>query len=106
MLPLPAVLLGLAVDDTFHLLWPLRGRGRPTRLTLARSAMRTGPPVLATTAVLALSVATLAFSGLAPNRELGLLLAGGLVAALACDLTLIPAALATTSRCRSARRSR
>jgi hypothetical protein len=97
VLPLPAVLLGLAVDDTLHLLWPLRaGRRR-----LVRGALRAGPPALATTAVLAGSVATLAFSGLAPNRELGLLLAAGLVLALACDLSLVPA-LATSSGRRSA----
>lgn len=94
MLPLPAVLLGLAVDDTFHLLWPLRGRRRPGRLSLARSALRTGPPVLATTAVLIGCVSTLALSGLVLNRELGLLLAAGLLFALACDLSLVPALLA------------
>jgi len=113
MLPLPAVLLGLAVDDTFHLLWPLRGRPRPARLALVRSALRTGPPVLATTAILAGCVSTLALSGLEPNRELGLLLAAGLVVALGCDLSLVPALLAapeplasTSSGRRSAPRPR
>jgi len=91
MLPLPAVLLGLAVDDTIHLLWPLRGGGNPRRLSLVRGALRAGPPVLATTAVLACCVATLALSDLEPNRELGLLLSLGLVFAIACDLSLVPA---------------
>ncbi|MHC5050668.1 MAG: RND transporter family protein [Planctomycetota bacterium] len=92
VLPLPAVLLGLAVDDTVHLLWPLR-RGR--RLELG--ALRAGPALLATTAVLACSVGTLMLSGLQTNFELGLLLPAGLLLALACDVSLLPALL-TVSR--------
>ncbi|MHC4164524.1 MAG: RND transporter family protein [Planctomycetota bacterium] len=88
VLPLPAVLLGLAVDDTVHLLWPLRGGRR-----LDRGALRSGPALLATTAVLACSVGTLMLSGLQINRELGLLLPAGLLLALACDLSLLPALL-------------
>jgi predicted RND superfamily exporter protein len=88
VLPLPAVLLGLAVDDTVHLLWPLRVGRR-----FDRGALRSGPALLATTAVLACSVGTLMLSGLQINRELGLLLPAGLVLALACDLSLLPALL-------------
>jgi len=93
VLPLPAVLLGLAVDDTVHLLWPLRGGRR-----FDRGALRAGPALLATTAVLACSVGTLMLSGLQINRELGLLLPAGLLAALACDLSLLPALLTVWRR--------
>jgi predicted RND superfamily exporter protein len=93
VLPLPAVLLGLAVDDTVHLLWPLR-RGR----RLALGALRAGPALLATTAVLACSVGTLMLSGLQVNRELGLLLPAGLLLALVCDLSLLPALLTVSRR--------
>jgi len=93
LLPLPAVLLGLAVDDTVHLLWPLRG-GRP----LGRGALRSGPALLATTVVLACSVGTLMLSGLQINRELGLLLPAGLLVALAGDLSLLPALLTVWRR--------
>jgi hypothetical protein len=91
MLPLPAVLFGLAVDDTIHLLWPLRGRRAARPSSLARGAFRAGPPVLATTAVLCGSVLALALSDLVPNRQLGLLLAAGLAFAVLCDLSLVPA---------------
>jgi hypothetical protein len=53
--------------------------------------------VLATTAVLALCLATLSLSGLLHSRQLGQLLAAGLLFALACDLSLVPALLAPTS---------
>ncbi|MHC4550467.1 MAG: MMPL family transporter [Planctomycetota bacterium] len=102
VLPLPAVLLGLAVDDTVHLLWPLRGRRPSGRRLIARGALRAGPALLATTVVLAGCVGTMTLSGLQVNRELGLLLPAGLLLALACDLSLVPALL-TSSRRRSAR---
>ena len=103
LVALPAVLLALAVDDTLHLLWPLRGRARPGRRLLHRGVREAAPAVLATTVVLAACVATLLLSGLRANRDLGLLLPVGLLLAVACDLSLVPALL-TGSRRRSARR--
>jgi hypothetical protein len=101
VIPLPAVLLGLAVDDTVHLLWPARSEGRGA----TRGARRAGPALLATTAVLAACIATMMLSGLQVNREIGLLLPAGLVLALACDLSLVPALLRANPE-RSARSPR
>jgi len=102
LIPLPAILLGLAVDDTVHLLWPLRGRARRGRRILAKGIFRAGPALLATTVILAGCVGTMTLSGLQLNRELGLLLPAGLFLALLCDLSLVPALL-TFSRRRSIR---
>jgi predicted RND superfamily exporter protein len=98
VIPLPAVLLGLAVDDTVHLLWPARRGGRGASRGVSRGAARAGPALLATTAVLAACIASMTLSGLRVNRELGLLLPAGLLLALACDLSLVPALLRGSSR--------
>jgi predicted RND superfamily exporter protein len=92
------VLLGLAVDDTVHLLWPARRGGRGASRGVSRGAARAGPALLATTAVLAACIASMTLSGLRVNRELGLLLPAGLLLALACDLSLVPALLRGSSR--------
>jgi len=104
LLPLPAILFALAVDDTLHLLWAARGRAVPARAHVERGALRAGPAVLATTAVLAACVGTLLPSGLQANRDLALLLPAGLLLALLCDLAFVPAWLRGPRR-RSARPS-
>ncbi len=97
LLPLPAVLFGLAVDDSIHLLWPWRHPSVSAKRPALAAARQAGPALLATTATLAGGIATLSLSGLQPNRELGFMLPLGLFIALACDLTLLPA-LITISR--------
>ncbi|HEX6885433.1 MAG TPA: MMPL family transporter [Planctomycetota bacterium] len=81
LLPLPAVLLGIGMDDGIHLCFHPRGRARFDAL----------PAILGTTALVATCVASLAWTSFATNRAFGLLLAGGLLLALAADLTLLPA---------------
>lgn len=95
LLPLPIVLLGLAVDDSLHLLWRAHGTVRHASLTA----------ILATTALVAGSVATLAASSFTAGRVFGPLLALGLVLALALDLSLLPA-LVRGSRRRAPRSAR
>ena len=115
LLGLPVVLFSIAVDDTIHLLWPLRrgalrcgalrhrtqhralGGVRDAAILL-RAVRRTGPALLATTLVLAGCTATSGLSRLVQNREAGLLLAFGLLVALLCDLTLLPALVAVARR--------
>ena len=46
---------------------------------------------MATTCVLAGAIGTMALSGIQTNYYLGLLIPAGLVLALACNLTLLPA---------------
>ncbi len=89
LLPLPGVLLGLALDDSVHLLWRPRGAG---------GTLRALPAVLATTLLVAACVATLAWTSFVTNRAFGLLLAFGLVTALAADLTLLPALVRRSRR--------
>jgi predicted RND superfamily exporter protein len=102
LIPLPAVLVCLAVDDSVHLLWPLRTPVTHQWRHIDAGARQAGPALLATTVMLAACVGILGLSGLQANRDLGFLLAVGLVVALACDLSLLPALL-TISRRKSAR---
>ncbi|RLJ21499.1 hypothetical protein DJ030_04280 [bacterium endosymbiont of Escarpia laminata] len=91
MMLLPVIYIGLAVDYTLHLLWPLRHGKRSLHRRLQSSALRAGPALLATTAVIATCTAALSLSTIQVNRELGGLLAVGLTLALLCSLTLMPA---------------
>jgi predicted RND superfamily exporter protein len=88
LLPLPALLLGLMNDDAIHMGWGLRS-GRQG--TLEANAQRAGPALIATTTLLAGAVGSLCLSGIATNQFLGLLVPLGLVLALLCNLTLLPA---------------
>ncbi|MEL0584387.1 MAG: MMPL family transporter [Candidatus Thiodiazotropha sp. (ex. Lucinoma kazani)] len=92
LLGVPAMLFGLAVDDTIHLLWSQTPNASVNR-TLRYNALRSGAALTATTLMLFLSVLTLALSGLQANREIALLLSAGMALALAMDLTLLPASV-------------
>jgi len=98
LLPLPGAVLGIAVDDSIHLLWSGENRRATGRL-------RALPAVLASTALVSLSALSLSWTSLQANRDFGLLMACGMIAALAIDLTLLPA-LATWLRRRETRRAR
>ncbi|WP_177417927.1 MMPL family transporter [endosymbiont of Lamellibrachia barhami] len=91
MMLLPVIYIGLAVDYTLHLLWPLRHSQRSLQRRLQSSALRAGPALLTTTAVIATCTAALSLSTIQVNRELGGLLAVGLTFALLSSLTLTPA---------------
>lgn len=94
LLGLPVIVLGLAVDDTVHLLWEARTATRPTALgVLLVSTRRSAAAVLSTCALLAGCLASLARSGFQVNHELGVLLPLGLLLALCAELTLLPALL-------------
>lgn len=94
LLPMPVLLLGLVNDDTMHMLW--RGRLAGERVSnrgylSRRNALNAGPALIATTLVLASAIATLSMSGLKTNQSLGILVPTGLILALLCNLTLLPA---------------
>lgn len=105
LLGLPVLVLGLAIDDTVHLLWPLRRGGRPAASAFQRSIRRYGVAVMATSVLLAASLSGLSLSWFGVSRELGAMLPAGLLLGLAAELTLVPAAL-TGARGLAARRSR
>ncbi|MCA8981072.1 MAG: RND transporter, partial [Planctomycetes bacterium] len=80
-----AVVLGLAVDNTLHLVHARQHGG--TTLAFARVAE---PAALGATA-LALGFGSLALSGFAPTMHFGILVATGVGAALVGDFVLLPA---------------
>jgi predicted RND superfamily exporter protein len=103
LLGMPMIVLGLAIDDTVHLLWPLRkAPSRELGAALHRSIRAYGSAVAATATLLAVSLAGLSLSGFGVNRELGTLLPIGLMMGLGAELTLVPAAVAWTARRRRA----
>ena len=82
-----AVVLGLAVDNTFHLLHA-GDSGVRSRL---RAFDRVGQAAAVSSAALALGFASLAASGFAPTERFGALCAAGSLAALWANLVLLPA---------------
>ena len=91
-----SVCLGIAVDDTIHFLidyrrW--RERGLAVEPALREVLAGTGPALIATTGVLALSFATFAAASFTPNVHFGLLTVVVMLVALAADLVLLPAIL-------------
>lgn len=104
LLGVPVIVLGLAVDDTVHLLWPLRTVAREPAARFASSVRHCGAAVIATCVMLAACLASLSRSGFQLNRELGVLLPVGLLFALFAELTLVPALLRTFGATASSRR--
>ncbi len=88
--------LGIAVDDTIHVLsnyarW--RRAGASTQEAVAQVITHTGPALLVTTLVLVAAFATFAFASFVPNINFGILTAIVLTSALLADFTLLPAIL-------------
>ena len=90
------VALGIAVDDTIHLLHRFAVENRKlgdSRLAARSSVSGSFRPVLITTLTLGFGFGSLAFSQFPPNRTFGLLVASGLIIALVADLMITPALL-------------
>jgi len=83
-----SLVLGVAVDDTLQLTWAGRSSGRGYRPSIA--VKRIAAPVLLGSIAMTVGALTLAASPFPPTRYIGGLLALGLLAALAADLTLTP----------------
>jgi predicted RND superfamily exporter protein len=109
LLPLPALLIGLMVDDTIHILWRSkrhsksmnRSRNLSRQRLFRYNALAAGPALLATTLILSGATGTMTSSGIQATYALGILIPAGLISAYLCNLSLIPA-LNSLSR-RSAR---
>lgn len=91
LLPVPAIVIGLAIDDAIHLLWRAKNRIEMIDSVLAKSAQRTGPALLGTTAILSISFATVLGSDVRANHDIAWLLCASMPIALLCNLTLLPA---------------
>jgi len=91
--------LGLAVDDTIHLLTAYRRRGgRAAGRRAVEDAIRTvGVALCATTVVLLAGLGPLVLSGLPTVQLFGALICVLLVAALVADLVFLPALLVLVS---------
>jgi predicted RND superfamily exporter protein/YHS domain-containing protein len=90
------IALGLIVDDTIHILhgyWHARRRGRDTESALADTLAHVGRPVLITSIAVAVGFGVFAFSPFRPTRYFGALLACSALAAVVCDLAVLPALL-------------
>ncbi|MCB9746127.1 MAG: MMPL family transporter [Alphaproteobacteria bacterium] len=88
--------LGIAVDDTIHLLARFReelSAGFDREEAIRRSARFSGRAVTVTTAILTVGFGVNALSAFPANRMYGILGAIILSTALACDLLLLPALL-------------
>jgi hypothetical protein len=86
-----AVCLGIAVDDTIHVLANfrrLRGQGLDPNGALKATLAHTGRPLLATTAILVLAFGSFLQADFTPNLYFGLLTAVILGVALLTDLTV------------------
>jgi len=91
-----SVSLGIAVDDTIHILTHFnlhRADGMTTRESLERLMAHSGPAMISTTLILITGFSTLAFGDFIPNVYFGLLTAIILGLGLATDFLLLPAIL-------------
>lgn len=97
-LMIAAVVLGLAVDDTFHTFGKFRleegGSSRRTVATLRDVA----PAHALSSTLLALGFGVCAVTEFLPVARFGLLAAWGILSALVADLLLVPALLSSVSR--------
>lgn len=94
-----AIALGIAVDNTVHLMTRLSAevRAAPDQETALLHTLGTvGKPSLYASVILFLGFLVLYFSTFVPIREFGLLSAATMVVAFGADVILLPALLATT----------
>jgi len=98
---LGALVLGIAVDDTVHVLsgYQRRLQSGGSETEAVQGALREVlPPVVATTVAVGGGFAVLGLSGFLPIRHLGFLTAGILLLCLLADLLLLPVLLARRGR--------
>ena len=91
-----SVCLGIAVDDTIHVLanfQRLRRQGRSDFEALREVFAHTAPALLSTTAILVLTFGTFVTANFTPNVYFGVLTALILATALLVDMTLTPVLL-------------
>lgn len=89
-----SVCLGIAVDDTIHIMANFnryQKEGRDVRESIAMIVTNTGPALITTTLVLVFGFGTLAFATFVPNVYFGVMTAVVLLTALITDLTFLPA---------------
>jgi len=91
-----AILLGIVVDDTVHILYRFRweGPGAPDLSERIRATLRgAGPAITATTLILAAGFAILGLASISSIANFGILCAVAVLLALFSDLLLLPSLL-------------
>lgn len=90
-----AVVLGIAVDDSLHLLAGVRRRRltMPSAAAVVESVAATTPAFVLTGLVLVLGFGVCGFSQFLPTARFGLLAAAAITLAVVADLVLLPALL-------------
>ena len=99
-----SVCLGIAVDDTIHLLSHFeenRRSGYSSARSLALVFTETAPALITTTVVLALGFGTMIFASFVPNTNFAMMVAVVFTMALLTDLFLLPALLLAFSKTRN-----
>jgi predicted RND superfamily exporter protein len=94
-----AIVLGLAVDDTIHIMTRLSSEVRRTsdqKEALLRSLCTVGKPTLYYSLLVFLGFLSLGLSTFVPVQEFGLLSAATIVFGVAAELAILPALLAAT----------
>ena len=102
-----SVAVGIALDDTIHILHGYRSRrraGASVAWAVARTFRHSGRAVTATTIVLCAQFVLMALSAFQPTNAFGLLTAFGLIVALVFDLLVLPAILVLVERSRKGTR--
>ena len=100
------IALGIAVDDTIHLVFAFRDEtraGRDPSLAADRALSRIGPRLVLTSIILVGGFGSLVVSEFVPTAHFGIFSCLTIVAALVMDLTVLPLALRLGHR-RAARR--
>ena len=88
------IAIGIAVDDTIHMLSRIRSEFAATgsyKKAIDNSLATVGPALIATTVILVTAFLTFLMSGMAVMASFGILLACAITAALLADLYLLPA---------------
>jgi hypothetical protein len=101
-----SVVIGIAVDDTAHLLSAYRGErgaGRGAAEAIGSSLARTGPAMLAATASACAGFFALSRSAFVPIRWFGLLSGFAMLVGLVAEVFLVPATLVLAERARERR---
>lgn len=88
-----AIIFGIAVDDTIHLLSKfklMKDRGLPTEEAIKITLVETGKALCLTTVILFFGFLSLLMSSNPPAITVGTLISSTLISALVCDLLIIP----------------
>jgi predicted RND superfamily exporter protein len=91
-----SVALGIAVDDTIHILanyMRMRRAGHSRNDSIKETLVDTAPALIGTTAILAAGFGVFALGSFMPNVYFGILTASVLTIGLVIDLTFLPAVL-------------